>query len=46
MAINLKAASEGGYMIKQVQAYDNFPMTRHVETVVLMTRAETSGTVS
>ena len=33
MAVNLKAAVEKGYDIVSVQAYDNFPMTKHIETV-------------
>lgn len=39
MAQNLQYAADFGYEIKQITAYDNFPFTKHVETVVLMSRA-------
>ena len=29
-----------GYDVKYVKPFDNFPMTKHVETVVLMSRVE------
>ena len=38
MAINLKMALENGYEIKSIQAYDNFPMTKHIESVALITK--------
>ncbi len=31
---------EGGYKIEDIQAYDIYPMTHHVETVCLMSRVE------
>jgi tRNA/tmRNA/rRNA uracil-C5-methylase (TrmA/RlmC/RlmD family) len=34
---NLVQFTESGYEVKYVKPYDNFPMTRHVETVVLLT---------
>ena len=40
MVVNLRSAIDNGYEVKKITAYDNFPMTRHVETVVLMTRTE------
>ena len=40
MAVNLSTALDNGYVIKYMRAYDNFPMTKHVETVVLMTRTD------
>lgn len=38
--INLDRFKENGYELKYLKAYDNFPMTKHVETVVLMSRVE------
>ena len=35
---NLVQFTESGYEVKYVKPYDNFPMTRHVETVVLLSR--------
>jgi 23S rRNA (uracil-5-)-methyltransferase RumA len=35
---NLRAAYLAGYKVQRMKAYDNFPFTSHVETVVLMTR--------
>lgn len=40
MAVNLKTAVMCGYKIENLQAYDNFPFTKHVETVVLMSRCK------
>ena len=37
LCINLDSFRAGGYEIRQIRSYDNFPMTKHVETVVLMT---------
>lgn len=39
LARDLKAAVSHGYQITSLQAYDLFPHTHHVETVVLMSRA-------
>ena len=36
LCINLDLFRELGYGIKQIKAYDNFPMTKHVETVCLL----------
>ena len=40
LCINLDSFRANGYEIKSIKAYDNFPMTRHVECVVLMSRAD------
>lgn len=39
LARDLKVAVSHGYQIASLQAYDFFPHTHHVETVVLMSRA-------
>ena len=36
LCINLDLFKEFGYEIVQIKAYDNFPMTKHVECIVLM----------
>ena len=38
LCINLDSFRANGYEIKQIKAYDNFPMTKHVESIVLMSR--------
>ncbi len=38
LAENLQFMQLHGYEVKTVKAFDNFPMTKHVECVVLMTR--------
>lgn len=38
LCINLDSFRSNGYEIKQMKAYDNFPMTKHVESIVLMSR--------
>ncbi|MGI6206484.1 MAG: 23S rRNA (uracil(1939)-C(5))-methyltransferase RlmD [Anaerovoracaceae bacterium] len=40
MAPNLAFMQEHGYTVTRIKAYDNFPFTKHVETVVLMSRAD------
>ena len=40
LARDLKILTDGGYELKRVRACDQFPMTVHVETVVLMSRVE------
>jgi tRNA/tmRNA/rRNA uracil-C5-methylase (TrmA/RlmC/RlmD family) len=40
MVVNLRSAIDNGYEVKKITAYDNFPMTRHVEVVTLITQAE------
>ena len=40
LARDLKILSERGYMMKSAEAYDMFPRTAHVETVVLMSRKD------
>ncbi len=37
---NLSQFTLYGYKVEYVQPFDNFPMTKHVETVVLMSRAD------
>ncbi len=41
MAENLRYMDYYGYKCKYLKPFDNFPMTRHVETVVLMSRKDT-----
>ncbi len=41
LCINLDSFRANGYEIKSIKAYDNFPMTKHVECVVLMSKANT-----
>jgi tRNA/tmRNA/rRNA uracil-C5-methylase (TrmA/RlmC/RlmD family) len=38
LCINLDSFRANGYEIKQIKAYDNFPMTKHMESIVLMSR--------
>ena len=38
MAVNIKNALEEGYRIEHLMAYDNFPMTKHIESVCLLTK--------
>lgn len=40
LCINLDSFRANGYEIRQIKSYDNFPMTKHVETVCLMSRVE------
>ena len=40
LCIDLEGFRAHGYEIRSIKAYDNFPMTKHVETVVLMSRAD------
>lgn len=40
LARDLKVLREGGYELKRVRAVDMFPMTVHVESVVLMSKAK------
>ena len=40
LCINLDRFREHGYEVQTMKAYDNFPMTKHVETVCLMSRKE------
>ena len=48
MAINLKTARMCGYEVKSLQAYDNFPFTKHTEAIAVLekTCAELPGTDS
>ena len=41
LCINLDSFRANGYEIKQIKAYDNFPMTKHVELITLMSRKTT-----
>jgi len=45
LARDLKYLHEGGYELKAVKAFDNFPQTTHVETVVLLGREKVDGYV-
>ena len=36
MAVNLRLALDNGYVLKRIKAYDNFPMTKHIESCVLL----------
>lgn len=38
LCINLDSFRANGYEIKQIKAYDNFPMTKHVEACCLLKR--------
>lgn len=40
LCINLDSFRTNGYEIKQIKSYDNFPMTKHVETVCLMSKVK------
>jgi 23S rRNA (uracil1939-C5)-methyltransferase len=40
LARDLKLLNAGGYEVVKAQPVDMFPQTYHVETVVLMSRAE------
>ena len=40
MCMNLELFKMNGYEPEYMKAYDNFPMTKHVETVCLMSRVE------
>ena len=40
LCINLDSFRSNGYEIKQIRAYDNFPMTKHVECVCLMAKKQ------
>ena len=39
LCINLDSFRANGYEIKQIKAYDNFPMTKHCECVCLLSKA-------
>ena len=38
MVVNLRSALDSGYGIKSIRAYDNFPMTKHIETICCLYR--------
>ena len=40
LCINLDSFRANGYEIVQIRSYDNFPMTKHVETVCLLTHKD------
>ena len=40
LARDLKILCENGYELKKIRAVDMFPMTVHVETVVLMSKVK------
>jgi 23S rRNA (uracil1939-C5)-methyltransferase len=39
MARDVRGLVTGGYRVEQVDAFDLFPNTPHVETVIVLTRA-------
>ena len=41
LARDIHYMNEHGYKLKKVQAFDNFPFSEHVETVVLMSKVNT-----
>ncbi len=43
LAQNLATAMLSGYQAKTVKVYDNFPFTKHVETVIMMTSCGFEG---
>ena len=45
LCINLDLFRELGYEIVQMKAYDNFPMTKHVETVCLLSQRKPDTTI-
>ncbi|MBR2555917.1 MAG: RNA methyltransferase, partial [Aeriscardovia sp.] len=40
LARDLKRFAEQGYLLQRAEAFDMFPRTAHIETVVLMSRVE------
>ena len=40
LCINLDSFRANGYEIKSVKAFDNFPMTKHVEACCLLSRKD------
>lgn len=40
LAQNLAVMQEEGYLVKKVKVFDNFPWTKHVESVVLLTKVQ------
>ena len=42
MSQNLAVMKEAGYKIKSIKAFDNFPYTKHVELVVLLSRVQST----
>lgn len=40
LAENLEVMQERGYEVKKVKIYDNFPFTKHVETVALLSKLD------
>ena len=46
LAQNLYQLQLGGYRVESVKPFDNFPWTKHVETVVLLRREKVDGFVS
>ena len=41
LARGLRFLTRNGYQIKRIKPFDLFPFTKHVETVVLMSRKDT-----
>ena len=46
LCINLDSFRANGYRIVSIKAYDNFPLTKHVETVVLLRREKVDSHVN
>lgn len=46
LARDLRYLSEGGYEVERVRAVDQFPMTVHVETVVLLSQQKPSDKIA
>jgi len=38
LASNLRSALMAGYEIKSIKAYDNFPFTKHIESIAVLTK--------
>ena len=45
LCINLDSFRTNGYEIRSIKAYDNFPMTKHVETVCLLSNRKPDARV-
>ena len=43
---NLMYIQGNGYEVKKIKAFDNFPMTKHVETVVLLSHKKPDGHIN
>lgn len=43
---NLMYIQGNGYEVKKIKAFDNFPMTKHVETIVLLSKLDSKNYIS